>query len=234
LLYLFLTKGKAMKILLIEDDKKISSFIKRSFEHERFLVETAFDGNAGLEKAFDTSIDVIILDLMLPGIEGLPLLRKLRESDVHTPVLILTAKGELDDRIHGLNLGADDYLGKPFSFNELLARTRALLRRSYQTNSNNIKVGDLEINLNTHEVQRDGSSIELTAKEYELLEFFVHNVNKARNKMSIAEHVWHYDFDTGTNYVEVYVNRLRKKLNDYGKNKLIHTIRGYGYIMKVE
>jgi DNA-binding response OmpR family regulator len=223
-----------MKILLIEDDTKISSFIKRSFENERFIVETAFDGNTGLELAFDPSIDVIILDLMLPGLEGLPLLSKLREADVQTPVLILTAKGELDDRIHGLNLGADDYLGKPFSFNELLARTRALLRRSYQTNKNEIQIGDLEINLNTHEVRRGGGLIELTAKEYELLEYFVHNVNKAINKMSIAEHVWHYDFDTGTNYVEVYVNRLRKKLDDYGENKLIHTLRGYGYILKVE
>ena len=223
-----------MKILLIEDDVKISSFIKRSFENERFIVETAFNGNTGLEKAFDPSIDVIILDLMLPGLEGLPLLSKLREADVQTPILILTAKGELDDRIHGLNLGADDYLGKPFSFNELLARTRALLRRSYQTNKNEIQVGDLEINLNTHEVRRSSNPIELTAKEYELLEYFVHNVNKAINKMSIAEHVWHYDFDTGTNYVEVYVNRLRKKIDDYGENKLIHTLRGYGYIMKAE
>lgn len=223
-----------MKILLIEDDEKISAFVKRRFEHERFSVETAFDGKIGLEMAFDKSIDVIILDLMLPGVDGLSILSKLRESEVHTPVLILTAKGECDDRIHGLNLGADDYLGKPFSFNELLARTRALLRRSSKQKSNTIRIGDMEINLNTHEVHRGDRLIELTAKEYELLEFFAQNVNKARNKVSIAEHVWHYDFDTGTNYVEVYVNRLRKKLDDYGEDKLIHTIRGYGYIMRSE
>ena len=223
-----------MKILLIEDDKKISALTKRRFEHESFIVETAFDGKTGLKMAYDTSMNVIILDLMLPGIDGLSILSKLRESDVQTPVLILTAKGELDDRIHGLNLGADDYLIKPFSFNELLARTRALLRRSSQQKSSIISVGDLEINLNTHEVIRGGRQIELTAKEFELLEFFAQNVNKARNKSSIAEHVWHYDFDTGTNYVEVYVNRLRKKLDDYGEDKLIHTIRGYGYILKTE
>jgi DNA-binding response OmpR family regulator len=221
-----------LKILLIEDDKKISSFIKRSFENERFVVETAFDGNIGLEKAFDTSIDVIILDLMLPGLDGLQILNELREDDVQTPVLILTARGELNDRIHGLNLGADDYLAKPFSFIELLARTRALLRRSKQTSKNEIKIGDLEVNFNTHEVQRQGKLLELTAKEFELLDYFIQNINKAVNKTSIAEHVWHYDFDTGTNYVEVYVNRLRKKLNDYGEIKLIHTIRGYGYILK--
>lgn len=221
-----------MKVLLIEDDEKISAFVKRRFEHERFSVETAFDGETGLEMAFDTSIDVIILDLMLPELDGLSILSKLRESEVQTPVLIITAKGELDDRIHGLNLGADDYLGKPFSFNELLARTRALLRRSSKQKSSVIRISDLEINLNTHEVQRGGCQIELTAKEYELLEFFVHNVDKARNKSSIAEHVWHHDFDTGTNYVEVYVNRLRKKLDDYGEARLIHTIRGYGYIMR--
>ncbi|MFC2156274.1 response regulator transcription factor [Acidobacteriota bacterium] len=223
-----------MKILLIEDDVKISAFVKRSFERERFIVETALDGKIGLKMAFDTSIDVIILDLMLPGVDGLSILSKLRESEVHTPIIILTAKGELDDRIHGLNLGADDYLGKPFSFNELLARTRALLRRSNPQIGSTIRIGDLEVNQNTHEVRRGGLRIELTAKEYELLEFFAHNVNKARNKVSIAEYVWHYDFDTGTNYVEVYVNRLRKKLNDYGENRLIHTIRGYGYILKSE
>lgn len=223
-----------MKILLIEDDKKISSFVKRSFENERFVVETAFDGHIGLEKAFDPSIDVIILDLMLPGIDGLQILNELRESDIQIPVLILTARGELNDRIHGLNLGADDYLAKPFSFIELLARTRALLRRSNKVSSKKIKVKDLEVNFNTHEVHKKGKLLELTAKEFELLEYFVQNTNRAVNKMSIAEHVWHYDFDTGTNYVEVYVNRLRKKIQDYDDNKLIHTIRGYGYILKDE
>jgi len=223
-----------MKILLIEDEKKVSAFIKRGFEQERYIVQTAFDGITGLDIASDTSFDVIILDLMLPGLDGFSLLRNLRESGVNTPVLILTAKGDIDDRIHGLNLGADDYLVKPFSFGELLARTRALLRRSYQQSSPFVSVGDLEINLMTHEVQMSGKPIELTAKEYALLEFFVHNENRALNRISIAEHVWHYYFDRGTNFIDVYINRLRKKLGDNGKNKLIHTVRGYGYMMKDE
>lgn len=220
-----------MKILLIEDEHKVSAFIKRGLEYERFIVETAFDGDIGYEMALDTCFDVIVLDLMLPGINGFTILRKLRENDIHTPVIILTSKGEIDDKIHGLNLGADDYLVKPFSFGELLARIRVLLRRS----NNLIKpivVGNMEVNLMTHEVKRDNILIDLTSKEYALLEFFINNLNRALNRISIAEHVWKYDFDTGTNFIDVYVNRLRNKLNDKGDTKLIYTVRGYGYIMK--
>jgi len=221
-----------MKILVIEDEEKVAGFIQRGLEYERYIVETAFDGQAGYTKACDPSYDIIVLDLMLPKLSGFSILRMLREGEVQTPVLILSAKGDIDDRIHGLNLGADDYLVKPFSFGELLARIRALLRRSHQQNSPIVKIGDLQINIVTHEITREEQAIELTAKEYALLEFFVHNLNRVLNRITIAEHVWKYDFDPGTNFVDVYVNRLRKKLEDYGESKLIHTVRGYGYIMK--
>ena len=221
-----------MKILLIEDEQKVSAFIKRGLEVERFTVETAFDGMKGFEMAQDTTFDVIILDLMLPGLHGFAILRKLREKDIRTPVIILTSKGEIDDKIHGLNLGADDYLVKPFSFGELLARIRVLLRRSNNQTDPVVIIGNFEINMMTHEVKRGDQKIELTAKEYALLEFFIHNVNRALNRISIAEHVWHYDFDTGTNFIDVYVNRLRNKLGDKGEHRLIQTVRGYGYIMK--
>ncbi|MFC1554883.1 response regulator transcription factor [candidate division KSB1 bacterium] len=221
-----------MKILLIEDEKKVAAFIKRGLEQERFVVDAVYDGKTGLEKAYDSSFDTIILDLMLPGMDGLSILHKIREEHVKTPVLILTAKGEIEDRIHGLNLGADDYLAKPFSFGELLARLRALLRRSYQQNNSVAQYDDLKINLVTHEVFRGEELIELTAKEYSLLEFFVHNANRALNRVTIAEHVWHYDFDRGTNFIDVYINRLRKKIDDGNNKKFIHTVRGYGYIFK--
>ncbi len=221
-----------MKILIIEDEHKVSAFIKRGLEFERFTVETAFDGMKGFEMAQDTTIDVIILDLMLPDLHGFAILRKLREKDIRTPIIILTSKGEIDDKIHGLNLGADDYLVKPFSFGELLARIRVLLRRSNTQSNPFVIIGDLKINMVTHEVKRGEREIELTAKEYALLEFFANNLNRAVNRLSIAEHVWKYDFDTGTNFIDVYVNRLRKKLDDKGAQKLIQTVRGYGYIMK--
>lgn len=223
-----------MKILLIEDEKKVSAFVKRGLEHERYIVETAFNGIDGLEMAHQASLDLIILDLMLPGLDGLKLLQKLRESEVLTPVLILTAKDSIEDRIQGLNLGADDYLVKPFSFGELLARARALLRRSSQQTNSVVIIKDLKLNLMTHEVFKGDSLIELTAKEYELLEYFIHNSDRAINRISIAEHVWKYDFDPGTNFIDVYINRLRKKLDDVGEDKLIHTVRGYGYILKTK
>ena len=223
-----------MKILLIEDEKKVSAFIERGLEQENCVVETAFDGIIGLEKAMDITIDVIILDLMLPGMDGLSLLHKLRSRNIETPVLILTAKGDLDDKIQGLNLGADDYLVKPFAFVELLARTKALVRRSHKPSNQSVQFADLEINMTTHEVFRADRKIDLTAKEYALLEFFVGNPNRALNRISIAEHVWNYDFDSGTNFIDVYVNRLRKKLGDYDEIRLIHTVRGYGYIFKTQ
>lgn len=223
-----------MKILLIEDEKKVSAFIKRGLEHERYIIETAFDGISGFEMAHQPSNDLIILDVMLPGMDGFTLLQKLRASEIFTPVLILTAKDSIVDRIQGLNLGADDYLVKPFSFGELLARIRALLRRNSHQNTSLITIKEIQINMITHEVFKNDKLIELTAKEYSLLEFFIHNKDRALNRISIAEHVWQYNFDSGTNFIDVYINRLRKKLNDTGKDKLIHTVRGYGYILKTK
>jgi len=221
-----------MKILVIEDEKKVASFIKKGLESERFIVEVAYDGKDGFEKAHDDSYDVIILDLMLPKLDGISLLHQLRNDKVATPVLILTAKGNIDDRITGLNLGADDYLVKPFAFAELLARIRALLRRSQPQKSSILQFDDLTINLMTHGVFRGEKLIELTAKEYSLLEFLVHNANRALNRVTIAEHVWHYDFDTGTNFIDVYINRLRNKIDELGEKKFIQTVRGYGYMFK--
>jgi DNA-binding response OmpR family regulator len=221
-----------MNILLIEDEEKVSAFIKRGLEHERYNVDTAFNGTIGLKKAQHSSNDLIILDLMLPEIDGLSLLRQLRENEIQTPVLILTAKDSIEDRIQGLNLGADDYLAKPFSFGELLARVRALLRRSQKKAETIVTIKDLKVDLMTHEVFRNNVNVDLTAREYDLLEFFINNQNRAINRITITEHVWQYDFDPGTNFIDVYINRLRKKINDTGESKLIHTVRGYGYILK--
>lgn len=221
-----------MKVLLIEDENKVASFIKRGLENERFIVETINNGKEGLEMAYKPCFDIIILDIMLPHINGLTILRTLREDEIDTPIIVLTAKDSIEDKIQGLNLGADDYLAKPFSFGELLARIRAQLRRKGKNKNPIIKIKDMEINLMTHEVIRNNCSIDLTAKEYALLEFFINNADRAINRISIAEHVWNYDFDTGTNFVDVYINRLRNKINDKEENRLIHTIRGYGYILK--
>lgn len=221
-----------MKVLLVEDEKKVSDFIQRGLEKEYINVDKAFDGVVGLQKAMDPSIDVVILDLMLPRMDGLSVLKEIREKNIDTPVLILTAKSNIEDRIAGLDLGADDYLVKPFALGELLARTRALLRRSNQQSNPVMEISDLKVNYLNHEVSRAGKKIDLTAKEYALLEFFINNLGRAINRMTIAEHVWHYNFDSGTNYIDVYVNRLRKKLGDTGQDRLIKTIRGYGYIFK--
>jgi len=169
---------------------------------------------------------------MLPKLDGISLLQQLRNDGVITPVLILTAKGHIEDRITGLNLGADDYLVKPFAFAELLARIRALLRRSQPQKSSILQFDNLSINLLTHEVYRSKKLVELTAKEYSLLEFLVHNANRALNRITIAEHVWHYDFDRGTNFIDVYINRLRNKIDNGSEKKFIHTVRGYGYMFR--
>lgn len=221
-----------MRILVIEDEEKVAAFIQRGLENERFDVEVMLDGESGYNKAITGSFDAIILDLMLPKISGFTILRMLREKEISTPVLILSAKGDIDDRIHGLNLGADDYMVKPFSFGELLARLRALLRRTGQQANNIFNIGSLEVNLTSHEVKRDGSEIELTSKEYALLEYFINNLGRVLDRVSIAEHVWKHNFDTGTNYIDVYVNRLRKKLDEESGSRIIETVRGYGYIMK--
>ena len=221
-----------MKVLIIEDEKKVASFIKNGLESEGFVVQTVFDGSEGLQEAYNDYYDIIILDIMLPKMNGFSLLKQLREDKITTQVLILTSKGNVEDRIEGLNLGADDYLVKPFAFGELLARVRALLRRSHPQKNSVLEFEDLKIDLITHEVFRNKNLIELSAKEYSLLEFLAYNANRALNRSTISEHVWHYDFDRGTNFIDVYINRLRNKIDDGCEKKFIQTVRGYGYMFK--
>ncbi len=221
-----------MKALVIEDEKKVASFIRKGLESEGFIVEVAYDGKDGLEKAFHNSYDIIILDLMLPKLDGLSLLQRLRSENITTQVLILTAKGHVEDRIEGLNAGADDYLVKPFAFGELLARIRALLRRDGLQKNPVIEFSDLAINTFTREVSRSSNPIELSAKEYALLEFMAYNAGRALNRATISEHVWHYNFDRGTNFIDVYINRLRNKIDEGHEKKFIQTVRGYGYMFK--
>jgi len=223
-----------LKILIVEDEKKVATFIKKGLEKEGFVVTVESDGEQGLDKAVNESYDIIILDLMLPKLDGFTLLQKIRNQGINTKVLILTAKANVQDRINGLNLGADDYLVKPFAFGELLARLRALLRRSYPDKNPVLQFDELSINTYTREVFRGNKKIELSAKEYALLEFLIYNVNRALNRSTISEHVWNYNFDTGTNFIDVYINRIRKKIDEGYSKKFIKTIRGFGYMFKAD
>jgi len=192
----------------------------------------AYDGEEGLFLASESQFDLIILDLMLPKLDGLEVLGKLREKKVATAILLLTAKDSVEDKVTGLNKGADDYLTKPFAFSELLARVRSLLRRGSGETKTLLQVGDLTLDLVTHKVKRNDAEMELTGKEYSLLEYFMRNEGKVLTRTMIAEHVWDYNFDTFTNVIDVYINHLRKKIDkDYPK-KLLHTLRGVGYVMR--
>lgn len=223
-----------MKILVVEDEKKVASFIKRGLEEEKYDVEVAFDGEDGLQKALEGSFGLIILDVMLPKKDGLTVIKEIRAKKFSTPVLMLTAKDTVDDIVAGLNSGSDDYLTKPFAFAELLARVRALLRRSEQERGAEICFADLRLDPVTHKVWRKDKEIDLTAKEYSLLEFFMRNPNQVLTRTTIAENVWDYIFDSFTNIIDVYVNYLRKKIDRDADKKLIHTVRGVGYILKEE
>jgi len=221
-----------MKILLVEDEKKVASFIKRGLEEEHFTVDVAYDGESGEFMALTSEYDLIILDILLPKKNGFEVLKSLRANGIQTPILILTAKGSIDDKFEGLNSGADDYLTKPFAFAELIARIRSLLRRTSSEKSNIIKVADLELDTVKHIAKRGEKIIELTAREYSLLEYFMRNKGRVLTRTMIAEHIWDYHFDTGSNIIDVYVRRLRKKIDEGFPKKLIHTIRGVGYIIK--
>jgi heavy metal response regulator len=223
-----------MKILVIEDEKKVARFLRLGLETEDHLVENAYDGESGEKLALSGDYDVIVLDIMLPKKNGLDVLKSLRSAGKATPVLILTAKGSLEDKVEGLNEGADDYLVKPFAFAEFIARVRSLGRRSGGDKSTILKVADLELDTMTRRAKRNGKEIELTNREYALLEYFVRNVNRVLTRTVISEHIWEYNFDTGTNIVEVYVNKLRNKIDSDSEKKLIHTVRGAGYMMKME
>ncbi len=221
-----------MKILVVEDEKKVSSFIKRGLEEEKYEVDTAGDGDEGLKMALGKQYDLIVLDWMLPKKDGLAVVKELREKKTMTPVLMLTAKDSLEDISAGLDSGSDDYLTKPFAFAELLARVRALLRRSEMDKGAELRFADLRLDPVSHKVWRKDKEIDLTAKEYGLLEYFMRNANQVLTRTMIADHVWDYTFDTFTNIIDVYVNYLRKKIDRDADKKLIHTVRGVGYIFK--
>ena len=223
-----------MRILIVEDEKKIANFIKRGLEEEQYEVQTAADGEEGLRLALEKSFDLIVLDWMLPKKDGLSVLKDLRGKKNMTPVLMLTAKDTIEDIVAGLDSGSDDYLTKPFAFPELLARVRALVRRSEQERGAQITFADMRLDPVTHKVWRNDQEIDVTGKEYNLLEYFMRNPNQVVTRTMIAEHCWDYTFDTFTNIIDVYVNYLRKKIDRDTGRKLIHTVRGVGYIFKEE
>jgi heavy metal response regulator len=223
-----------MRILVVEDEKKVGSFIKKGLEEEHYAVDIAYDGEEGLTLAQINEYDLILLDIMLPRLDGMEVLRQIRRNGSNVPILMLTAKDSVEDIVSGLNGGSDDYLTKPFSFDELVARVRALLRRKAKEKTDLLTVGDLSLSTSTHRVKRGGREIELTAKEYALLEYFMRNPNRVLTRVLITEHVWDYHFDPSTNVIDVYVNYLRKKIDQGFEKKLIHTIIGSGYMMKDE
>jgi two-component system OmpR family response regulator len=223
----------AMRILVVEDDKKIASFLVKGLKQNGYAVDQAPDGEAGLRLAETTPYDAAVLDLMLPKLDGLSLLRQLRRQKINLPVLILSAKASVDNRIAGLQAGGDDYLVKPFSFSELLARLQALIRRATSAaETTTWTVGDLTLNLATREVTRAGRQIELQTKEFALLEYLLRHAGKVVSKTMILEHVWDYSFDPQTNVVDVAVCRLRNKIDRDFNPPMIHTLRGVGYVLK--
>ena len=223
-----------MRVLLVEDEKKVAAFVKRGLEEEGYAVDHAPDGEAGLDMGLDGVHDLIILDINLPKIDGLGVLQELRRRKIATPVLLLTVRAAIEDRVIGLDTGADDYLSKPFAFQELLARVRALLRRRAETEQPILEAADLKLDPAKRLVFRGEKEIELTAKEFSILEYFLRNQGRVLSRTQITEHVWDYNYDTSTNLIDVYVNYLRKKIDAGHDPKLIHTVRGVGYVLKVE
>ena len=223
--------GQSMRILVVDDDPEIVSFLKRGLTYEGYTVDTAGDGAEALAKARDAEPDLVILDIMMPGMDGLEVSKRLRQAS-KLPILMLTAKGTVADRIKGLDSGADDYLVKPFSFDELLARIRALLRRSQPTEGEVLRFMDLSLDPSTREVKRGNDVIQLTAQEFDLLELFLRHPRQVLRRDMIYEKVWGYDFGGESNVIEVYMRYLRSKLEAGGQPRLIHTVRGVGYVLR--
>jgi DNA-binding response OmpR family regulator len=221
-----------MRVLVVEDEKKTASFIRKALQAEGFAVDVLHHGADALALTQTTPFDALVLDIMLPGRDGLSVLRQLRERKIQTPVLLLSARGEVTERVDGLNAGADDYLPKPFALAELIARVRALVRRGGDSKSPVLRVADLTLDTLTHRAQRAGKPIELTIREYRLLEFLMRSAGRICGRMTILEKVWDYDFDPGTNLVDVYVRRVREKIDAGFEPKLLHTVRGAGYVLK--
>ncbi|MCX6169445.1 MAG: response regulator transcription factor [Ignavibacteriales bacterium] len=221
-----------MRILLVEDEKKVASFIKKGLEEELYEVDTAFNGKDGVELALTDEYDLIISDIMMPLMNGLQLTKELRKNKIITPILLLTVKDGTKDKVEGLDSGADDYLSKPFAFEELTARVRALLRRQDSQKDNLLKADDLSIDLVAHKVTRSDKEIILTPKEYSILEYLLRNKNKIITRTKLIEHVYDFHFDSGTNVIDVYINKLRMKVDHGFEKQMIHTVRGVGYIIK--
>lgn len=222
-----------MRILIVEDEPKVASFIRRALEEENYAVDVCSDGIQGRDLASEVDYDLIVLDLLLPGLPGIDVLKAVRDAKVATPVLILTARSKVDQRVKGLDAGADDYLTKPFAIEELIARVRALLRRASGDTAGILQVDDLILNPTSHEVTRGGQRIDLTSKEYALLEYMMRNAGRVLTRPMIAEHVWDLDFDTFTNVIDVYISYLRNKIDRGHARGLIHTVRGSGYTLKL-
>jgi DNA-binding response OmpR family regulator len=224
-----------MRVLVVEDDRKVASFIRQGLQEEGYAVEVAADGAAALEFVLGGSaFDLVVLDVMLPKQDGFAVLRTMRAEGVGTPVLLLTARDTVPDRVTGLDLGGDDYLTKPFAFTEFLARVRAVLRRGTESRPAVLSVADLTLDPARREVTRGGKRISLTTREYALLEYFLRNAGRVLTRPMLAEHVWGLDFDPETNIVDVYVGYLRRKIDREGQPRLLHTVRGAGYVLRAE
>lgn len=223
-----------MRILVCEDEKDLNKIISKRLRGEGYGVDSCFDGEEGLYYIENTAYDLIILDIMMPKKDGHSVIKSMREKNIMTPVMFLTAKDTTEDLVTGLDLGANDYMVKPFSFEELLARCRVLLRMIPQQNTHILKVADLEMNTNSRQVTRQGKSIELSAKEYAILEYMMYHINIVLTREQIENHIWNYDYEGGTNLVNVYIRYLRKKIDDPFDKKIIQTIRGSGYMIREE
>jgi len=227
-----------VRILVIEDEKNLNDIIVKKLVLEKYCVDSCFNGNDALDYIFSVEYDVIVSDIMLPGIDGFEILRRIRKKEIKTPVLLLTARDGIEDRVKGLDYGADDYLVKPFAFDELMARIRVLLRRnpsSSNSNASNIfSIANLTVNCNSHDVFRDKMPIKLSTREFTILEYMIRNKERVLSREQIEQHIWNYDYEGGTNVIDVYIRYLRRKIDKDFEPKLIHTIRGVGYVLKAE
>ena len=221
-----------MRILVVEDEKNLNDIIVKKLKLEKYGVDSCFDGKEALDYIFSTDYDAVILDIMLPKLDGFEVLKKIRSQEIKTPVLLLTARDGIDDRVKGLDYGADDYLVKPFD--ELLARIRVMLRRTSNNVNNVFTIADLIVDCDSQTVTRNNNAIKLSAREFTILEYMIRNKEKVLTRDKIEQHIWNYDYEGGTNVIDVYVRYLRKKIDDDYTPKLIHTIRGVGYVLKVE